>query len=306
MKSFLEAIKFFSDEAKCVEFIAQMKWEDGKPACPKCGSMNVVGLKTRPVYQCKEQKCKKQFSVKVGTIFENCNVPLSKFLPCMWLVANCKNGISSCEVGRHLNVSQHSAWFMLHRCREAMSTGVFKKLSGKIEADETYVGGKEKFKHRNHIPSSFWVHGHQGKTAVLGILERGGEVRTTVIDNAKRKSIEPHILENVEQGSTLFTDQLLSYVNIAKEHGYEHHSVNHLDKYVDGEIHTNGLENFWCLFKRAIKGTYTQVAPFHVDSYANEQAFRYNNRKTDDFGRFTQAMSQIFGKRLTYAELTTR
>jgi len=188
-----------------------------------------------------------------------------------------------------------------------MSTGIFKKLSGKVESDETYIGGKEQFKHRNHIPSSFWVRGHEGKTAVLGMMERGGQVRTAVIDNAKRKSIEPHILENVEQGSTLFTDDLQSYVNLAKQNGYGHESVKHsTGEYVRGEAHTNGLENFWCLFKRAIKGTYTQVAPFHVDSYANEEAFRFNYRKMDDFGRFTQVMSQIFGKRLTYVELTTR
>jgi transposase-like protein len=184
-----------------------------------------------------------------------------------------------------------------------MRTGSFKKLSGEIEADETYLGGKEQFKHRNHIPSSFWVHGHQGKTAVLGILERGGDVRATVVASAKRKELEPHIIENIELGSTLYTDQLQSYVNIAKDR-YEHFSVNHMEKYVDGKIHTNGLENFWCLLKRAVKGTYTQVAPFHVDRYLDEEVFRFNHRKKSDFGRFEQAVSQMFGKILTYTELT--
>lgn len=280
-----------------------MKWEDGKPVCPKCGSLNVGWMQTRPNWQCKERGCRKQFSLKQGTVFEGSNLPLTDWLPAMWMIINDKNGISSYELARGLGITQKSAWFMLHRIRKAMSTGTFRKLKGHVECDETYIGGKEHFKHRNNIPTSFHVRGHKGKTPVMGMLERGGEVRAAVVDNAKRKSLEPHVVENIEEGSTLFTDQLLSYVNIARNNGYEHYSVNHLKTYVDGIIHTNGLENFWSLFKRSIKGTYIQIAPFHIDRYLAEQMFRYNNRKITDLQRFTLGVSQIFGKRLTYAQL---
>ena len=303
IKTLQQAILYFSNEKVCVEFISRLKWEDGKPCCPKCGSDNCIGLSTRPVFKCREKGCKKQFSVKVGTPFQDSALPLSKLLVALWMVCNAKNGISSCEVARAIGIHQSSAWHLLHRCREIMRTGSFKKLSGEVESDETYIGGRENFKHRAHIPSSFRNVGTKGKTPVLGMLERGGEVRAMVVENARRKSLEPRVLENVELGSTLYTDQLPTYINIAKDR-YTHFSVNHMERYVDGQIHTNGLENFWCLLKRGIKGTYTQIAPFHIDRYLDEQVFRYNNRKTDDYHRFELAVSQMFGKTLTYEALT--
>lgn len=309
IKTLQQAILYFSNEKVCVEFISRVKWGgEGKPFCPKCGSDNVIGLSTRPVFKCREKGCKKQFSIKAGTIFDNSPLPLSKLLPALWLVCNAKNGISSCELSRSLGIHQSSAWHLLHRCREAMRTGTFKKLTGKVELDATYVGGLEKFKHVDKkTPTSFkkGVRGGAGKTTVFGMLERGGELRAMVVMSESEKQVEPLIVKHVEQGSKLLTDAHGAYKTVAGRNPYEHESVEHMAKeYVRGEVHTNGLENFWTLFKRSVKGTYTQVAPFHVDRYLDEQMFRYNNRKTSDFDRFEQAVSQMFERKLTYATLT--
>lgn len=306
-KTLVDAIKYFDNEAVCVKFVAMLKYgEEEKVFCPKCGSDNVVGLKTRKLFQCKERQCLKQFSVKVGTIFEGSNAPLTQWMSAMWLIANAKNGISSCELARALGCTQKTAWFMLHRIREAMRKNNERKLSGVVEADATYVGGLERFKHADKKePSSFKRgRGKKTKTAVLGLLERGGEVRATVVDNEYGNAVEPVILNNIEEGSKLMTDGHSGYAFVANRNNFEHEFVDHVTEYVRGEVHTNSLENFWCLFKRAVKGTYTQIAPFHVDSYLDEQVFRFNNRKLNDFGRFALVVSQIFDKRLTYAELT--
>lgn len=305
IKTLQQAIQYFSNEAVCVEFISRLKWADGKPCCPKCGSDNVVGLKTRPVFQCREKGCKKQFSVKVGTPFEDSALPLTKLLPALWFVCNAKNGISSCELGRALGIRQATAWHLLHRCREIMRTGTFRKLQGEVEVDETYIGGKLKFMHKDRLAKmprkNRAIIGH--KTVVMGMIERGGEVRAKVVDNAKHRSLLPEISENIEQGSKVYTDKLASYRNLSLL-SYDHSSVDHRYGYVEGATHTNTLEGFWNLFKRSVKGTYTQLAPFHVDRYLDEQTFRYNNRKVTDFERFEKAVSQMFGKKLTYAELT--
>ncbi len=305
-KTLLEIVRHFSDEKTCVEFIAQLKWVDGKPYCPKCGSDNCIGLSTRPIYKCREKGCKKQFSVKVGTIFENSPIPLTKWIPALWMIMNSKNGVSSCEIARSLGITQKSAWHLLHRCRKVLSTGTFQKLSGEVECDETYMGGKEKFKHRRHIPSSFWVNkGVKGKTPVMGMLEIGGEVRAQVIKSAGEKSLEPVVLQNIEEGSTLLTDGHPAYRTIAGRNTYQHGFVDHTtNEYVRGNVHTNGIENFWSCFKRTVKGTYIQIAPFHIDRYLDEQAFRYNTRKVTDKVRFEQGMSGIINRKLTYAELT--
>jgi transposase-like protein len=309
--SLQEAIIYFSNTKRCVDFLAELRWGKGEAACPKCGSMNVKHLSTRQVWQCREKECKKQFSVKVGTIFEKSPVPLTKWLPVVWMIFNDKNGISSYEVAREIRVTQKTSWFMLHRVREAMRTGSFnKKLSGMVEADATYIGGLEKFKHKDKkTPTSFkkGVRGGLGKTTVLGMLERGGEIRAMVVKSENHLAeIEGHVIRNIADGTKLMTDGHGTYSNIALRNplAYEHEFVNHMDEYVRGEVHTNGLENFWCLLKRSIKGTYTQVAPFHVDRYLDEQMFRYNNRKATNYERFVLGLSQIVGRRLTYAELT--
>jgi transposase-like protein len=247
--------------------------------------------------------CKKQFTLKVGTIFEDSPLGLDKWLCAYWMLCNCKNGISSCEVARTIGITQKSAWFMLHRIRKTMQDDSGIKFSGEVEADETFIGGKARNMHITKRERRITGTGGKDKTAVMGILERGGKIRTTVIPNRKRAALQAEVKKHVEAGSALYTDALLSYHGLAGD--FAHQVVDHAVEYVNGRIHTNGLENFWSLLKRGINGTYVSIEPFHLFRYLDEQTFRYNNRKNlDDAGRFNRVIRQIVGKRLTFAELT--
>lgn len=308
-KTLLQAVAYFTDDAKCVEFLSNFRWADGKPHCPKCGSDNVCSLTSRPAYRCREKGCRKSFSLKTGSVMEDSPLPITKWVPALWFIINHKNGVSSCEVARALGITQKSAWHLCHRIRKAVSNGSFEKLSGNIEVDETYVGGKAQFMHKERR-AKLSKHNDpkrnvaNDKTVVMGILERGGEVRVKVVENARRTNLLPEIVANVEAGSNIYSDKLRSY-DVLKEN-YNHSSVDHNIMFVDGATHTNGLENFWCLFKRSVKGTYTQIAKVHTNRYLAEQAFRYNTRKMNDAERFEQAAAKLWGKRLPYAELIGR
>jgi transposase-like protein len=295
----IEVITYFSDKKTCVEFVRDLHWPNGV-TCPVCASHDVTELTTRQLWQCKG--CRKQFSVKVGTIFEDSAISLTKWLTAMWLMANARNGISSYELSRSLGVTQKTAWFMSHRIREAMRNGSIAKLSGVVEADETFVGGKDKNRHANkkkHIP------GHGDTTIVLGMIERGGRPITKVVDSVKGKDLQPEIRKHVEEGTVLYTDSLNSYKTLGAD--YQHGAVNHQKgEYVRGDVHTNTIESFWALFKRCVKGTHIHLSNYHLDRYLDEECYRYNNRKGDDKARFEAATSQVFGRRLTYNELTGR
>src|ERR1700688_5052602 len=297
-----EAIVYFSDQKVCNEFLAGLRWADGKVRCPHCDSDNVTYLASVNRYKCYGKHPKSQFSLKVGTIFEDSPIPLDKWLCAMWLIVNCKNGISSCEVARDLGISQKSAWFMDHRIRFALYSGSFEKLSGHVEADETFIGGKARNMHVAQRRRRITGTGGKDKTAVMGIVERGGKVRTAVIPNRKKSALQSEVRKHVEAGSALYTDALLSYNGLAGD--YAHEVVDHAVAYGDGKVHTNGLENFWSLFKRSINGTYVSVEPFHLFRYLDEQMYRYNNRKLTDGERFDCAVRQIVGKRLTWDQLT--
>jgi transposase-like protein len=301
----LEAIQFFADPDVSLAFMVNLHWPDGVVTCPRCKAAETSFLSTRRIWKC--LGCKKQFSAKVGTIFEDSPIPLEKWLPALWLVVNCKNGISSYEVARDLGVSQKTAWFMTHRIRLAVQTGTFGKLSGEVEVDETYIGGKARNMHKGKRKLKITGTGGMGKIAVMGLLERHGEdghstVKAKVVPNVKKKTMAPEVRLHVEQGSELFTDSLQSYADLGTE--YVHGVINHAEKYVEGKIHTNGMENFWSLLKRGLKGTYVSVEPFHLFRYLDEQTFRFNNREMTDGERFLRAAKGIIGKRLTYSELT--
>jgi transposase-like protein len=298
-----EAIVYFSDVENCNSFLTELRWADGKVRCPHCDSGHVTFLASQNRYKCYGKHPKAQFSLKVGTIFEDSPIGLDKWLCAMWLIVNCKNGISSCEMARDLGITQKSAWFLDHRIRFALYSGSFDKLSGEVEADETFIGGKARNMHVSKRVRRITGTGGKDKTPVMGILERGGKVRTSVLPNRKRKALHAEVRKHVEAGSALYTDALLSYEGLGGD--FAHQVVDHAVQYVDGKIHTNGLENFWSLLKRGINGTYVSVEPFHLFRYLDEQAYRYNNRKEmDDFDRFKLACSQIVGKRLTWDNLT--
>jgi len=296
------AIVYFNDVEHCREFMVELRWPDGKVKCPRCGSEHVLWIAKERGWKCYGKHDHAKFSLKTGTIFEDSPIALEKWLPAAWLIINCKNGISSYELARDLKVTQKSAWFMLHRIRLAMQSGTFEKLSGEVEADETFIGGKARNMHVAQRKRRITGTGTKDKTAVMGILERGGKVRTVVVPNRRRSALQGEIRKHVEAGAALYTDALLSYNGL--EGDYAHQVVDHAVQYVDGRVHTNGLQNFWSLLKRSISGTCISVEPFHLFRYLDEQSFRYNERKSTDAERFVTAMKQIVGKRLTFDELT--
>jgi transposase-like protein len=299
--SLIEAITYFSDLDVATEFVAKLRWPNG-PFCPACGCTEYSYLTTRRVWKCKA--CKKQYSVKVGTVFEESRLGLDKWLPAVWLIANSKNGISSHELGRSLGVTQKSAWFMLHRIRLAMKTGSFLRLSGEVEADETYIGGRARNMHASERKRKGIVQGPVAgnKTTVLGMRQRGGDVVATVIPSATKRAIHPEVHHTVRRGSTLYTDAWRSYRGLDED--FAHKIVDHAERYVDGRVHTNGIENFWSLVKRGLHGTYISVEPFHLFRYLDERVFTYNLRDRTDFGRFSAVLGAVSGRRLTYADVT--
>ena len=298
-----EAIIYFADAENCNQFIINLRWADGNAKCPYCGSEKVVYLAKARVWKCYEKHAKAKFSLKIGTIMEDSALGIDKWLTAMWLIVNCKNGISSCEIARDLSITQKSAWHMAHRIRFALHHGSFEKLAGHVEADETFIGGKARNMHLSKRSRRITGTGTKDKIAVMGILERGGQVRTTVVANRKKHALQGEVRKHVEAGAALYTDALLSYEGLAGD--YAHQVVDHAVEYVSGQCHTNGLENYWSLLKRGINGTYVSVEPFHLFRYLDEQAFRYNHRREmNDLQRFVQAASQIFDKRLTWNALT--
>lgn len=306
-QTLLEAIKYFAIPANCREFMIAARWDDGKVRCPYCGSEDVKFMEKWDRYICANKHAKRQFSLKVGTIFEDSPIGLDKWLPAAWLITNCKNGISSYELARSLGITQKAAWHVLHRLRYAMTETGMLGLVGPIEADETFVGGKVKNMHKNKREKASYYGGGPNKTIVMGMLERGGKVRAGVIADRKLENMQPMLEANVYPCSHIITDEHANYPKIARDNSHIHEIINHIEGYVRGHVHTNGIENFWALLKRTISGSYVSVDAAHLDAYVAEQVFRFNHRNDcNDAGRFIQIMSQIVGKRLTYAELCAR
>jgi transposase-like protein len=316
-KTLRDAIEYFSDAENCRTFMVTVLWPDGVVRCPRCGSDSVAYLDNAKLYFCRQKHPRQKFSLKVGTIFEDSPIKLEKWLPAFWLLVNCKNGISSYELARAVGVTQKSGWFMLHRIREAMKDGSVMKMGGDeggpVEVDETFVGGRVKNMHVSKRPKGTGFTGkptgHSAKAIVMGMLDRDTrKVRARVIPDVKRETLQNEILNCIEKKSTVYTDKWGGYKSL-EEKEFVHETVNHIEEYVRGQVHTNGIENFWSLLKRSLRGTYVAVEPFHLDAYVDEQAFRFNNRATKDnpltdADRFALAMSRVSGKRLTYAELT--
>jgi transposase-like protein len=302
-KSLQEAILYFADPDNCVNYIAVRRWPDGV-SCPTCDRKDVTYFSARRVWQCKTKHPKRQFSVKVGTIFEDSPLGLDKWLAVMWMIANCKNGISSWEIHRSFRITQKCAWHMLHRVRLAMQEGDgMMMLDGEVEVDETFIGGKARNMHAAKRRQKITGTGGKDKEIVFGMVERGGKVRATHVSTRGKKELQEEIRNNISAGAAIFSDELKSYDGLDAD--YQHAVINHAVEYVNGNVHTNTMENFWSLLKRGLHGTYVSVEPFHLFRYIDEEAFRYNNRKEmGDADRFSAVVSQVAGKRLTYAELT--
>ena len=308
-KTLLEAVEYFKDQDHCLRYLAAKRWSDGIVRCPICGSDKVGFLAKQRRWQCSNRHPLRQFSIKVGTIMEDSPIGLDKWLPVLWLIANCRNGISSWEIHRDLGVTQKTAWFMLHRIRLAMQddqTGG--KLGGEVEVDETFIGGKARNIHQDKRAEKIHGTGPEGKAIVAAVLQRKGKVRAKVVQNRRKKELQNLVRDNVEPGCNLYSDALKSYDELKGE--YAHQVIDHAEAYVNGQVHTNGCENFWSLLKRGINGTYISVEPFHLFRYVDEQAFRSNHRKEadgermDDATRFSKLCDQMVGRRLTYKQLT--
>jgi transposase-like protein len=300
----LQAVRQFADPQVAHDFFVQIRFPNGV-ACPRmgCGSANVAYLPKYRRWYCND--CKKQSSVKVGTIFEDSPIGLDKWLPAIWLIASNRNGISSYEIARGLKVTQKTAWFMLHRIREAMKDKTFAKMVGPVEADETYIGAKQRSGDRpgDHHGRTSRGPGY-GKQIVQGIIQRKGDVRAWVVPDVRRSTLMPSIEKHVEQGAEIFTDALKSYDKLSER--YRHQIVNHAIEYVVNNVHTNSIEGFWSVLKRTFRGTYVAPRPKHLQAYVEEQVFRFNERKNTDGPRFALAVKKTDGRRLTYRQLTAK
>lgn len=303
-QTLLEAVRYFSDLDVCHAYLRRIKWPGGRIVCPHCESKRIGEIATRRILRCKD--CRKMIYDKHGTIFEDSPLGLDKWFVAVWSIANCKNGISSHELARALGVTQKTAWFMLHRIREAMRTGTFTKLRGTVESDETFVGGKADNMHKAVRERKIRGRGAVGKAIVHGLLERGetSQVRARVVKSTEANVLGPEIRANVDRDATVYTDAHGGYSDVCLTN--LHQTVDHIEKYVDGQVHTNGLENFWSLLKRGLKGTYVAVAPYHLTRYVDEQIYRFNKRKGSDGSRFFEALSSVVGRRLTWRQLTAQ
>jgi transposase-like protein len=305
------AIEFFADADRCHQYMVEMRWPDGVVTCPICNTPNPRYLAKQRRFECLKKHPRRQFSVKVGTIFEDSPIPLKSWLLATWQISNCKNGISSYELAKAIGVTQKTAWFMNHRIRLAMQGDGGGTLGGEVEVDETYIGGKARNMNRAQrhraLNGAGFKNAWAGKVPVMGLLQRHPEkgksrIRTKPVDSIRTYRLHKEVTENVEDGATVYTDALKSYNKLNLY--YEHKVIDHAEKYVDGQIHTNGLENYWSLLKRTLKGTYISVEPFHLFRYLDEQAMRFNTRSETDAERFAQTLKAVVGKRITFDQLT--
>jgi len=309
-KTLLEAIEFFADPHHAHEFMIQLRWPDGKVCCPTCGSTRVRYIQTRRQWECREEHAKRRFSLKTGTIMEESPLPLKKWLAALWMEINAKNSISSYEIHRSLGVTQKTAWFMLHRIRIAVKDKSVEKIGGNgeiVEADETAIGGLAYNMHKAKREAKITGRGMSGKSIVMGLLQRHGkdtpvsQIDTHVLPDTKHDTMRDIIHKAVEPGTEMHTDAYQAYRTLGPD--FIHKFIDHHETYVKDHVHTNGLENFWSLFKRCIKGTHISVEPFHLAAYLDSEGFRFNYRDMNDGGRFGLAVKRIIGKRLTYKAL---
>ncbi len=309
-KSLPQLLDYFKDEQTCIEYYENIRWK-GNPVCPHCGSLKAP-YKTNRGYKCSEKLCHKKFTVKVGTIFENSKIPFRIWLAAIWLCTAHKKGISSVQVATDLNITQKTAWFVLHRIREMLKQQKPELIgnTNSVEIDESYVGGREDNKHTSKRRSDTQPHlkndgtPYVPKKVVVGIIERGGNVILKYVPSASQENMVPFIEQYVPKGSKIFTDESNVYAKIGSR--YDHGTIQHkLKIYVSGDCHTNTIESFWALLKRGIYGIYHQVSEKHFERYLNEFASRYNSRTATAQDRIEKFLNDS-ERRLKYADLIAK
>jgi transposase-like protein len=301
-KNLIELFDTYKDEATCKALLAQQRWGNN-PACPHCGALKPYV--TNRGYKCSSKECYKKFTVTVGTVFENSNLKLRTWFAAMYLISTSKKGISSVQLAEQLNITQKSAWFVLHRVREMLKDNNETQLKGTIEVDETYIGGKRSNKHaheRRALQEKYGT-GFLEKTPVVGALERDGRVIAFPMLKAEGNVLKPIVYNLVEKGSTLMTDGHGGYKGLNAD--YNHVVINHAQGVyvVNKTFHTNSIEGFWSIFKRGIYGIYHSVSPKHLHRYCNEFTFRYNERELKNDKRFFLALQNSDGRRLKFNDL---
>lgn len=312
-ETLMEAMNFFNAGDNAFDLLVKRRWPDGVVKCPTCDCDKVRFIPARKLWECSAKHPRRQFSVKVGTIFEDSPISLAKWMMAFWLISNAKNGISSYEIMRSLGVTQKTGWFMLQRIRLALQSGsiVRDKLKGIVEVDESYIGGLARNMHKNKKAQKIKGRGPNGgthKTAIQGLLQKHigkcSKVVAEVVLETDGVTLKDNVRKYVLEGTEVHTDAHRSYCGL--DENFAHEVIDHAKAYAIDGVTTNGIENFWSLLKRTLKGTYVSVEPFHLFRYLSEQVFRFNERKHEagDQGRFLLALEGGFGKRLTYRKLT--